>query len=222
MFEMLENVVQKMVEGLSVEGFQVYCKKVSKGRFREEENLEIYVKSGGLESRLLDVKIFYGRPPYHTPWVEFFNIRTPTVLGGETLEFFDSPIEDELLTNFSQALGEGESIFVEYYEDEETRKQLGAGLPPPVSRLGYKLFMLGFTWFKDWYFAEGFWEGGQKLQGEKPNRESKSRQLKSIYSEAKSFLEKQQRQEKHEWYQVRAVVRAKNIVSLLGGSVERF
>ncbi|MEX2722812.1 MAG: DUF1122 family protein [Candidatus Freyarchaeota archaeon] len=219
---MLENVVQKMVEGLSVEGFQVYCKKVSKGRFREEENLEIYVKKEASESRLLDVKVFYGRPPYHTPWVEFFNIRTPIILGGETLEFFGSPVEGELLTVFSQALGEGECIFVEYYEDGETSKQLGAGLPPPVSRLGYKLFMLGFTWFKDWYFAEGFWEGGQKLQGEKPNRESKSRQLASIYSETKSFLEEQQRQEKHEWYQVRAVARAKNIISLLKGSVERF
>ncbi len=219
---MLGNVVQKMVEGLSVEDFQVYCKKVSKGRFREEENLEIYLKRKGLESRLLDVKVFHGRPPYHTPWVEFFDIRTPIVMGSETLEFFDSPVEDELLTIFSQALSGGESIFVEYYEDEETRRQLGAGLPPPVSRLGYKLFMLGFTWFKDWYFAEGFWEGGQKLQGEKPSRESKSRQLAYIYSEAKNFLEKQQSMEKHEWYQVRAVVRAKNIISLLKGSLEQF
>ncbi|MBS7251933.1 MAG: DUF1122 family protein [Candidatus Freyarchaeota archaeon] len=219
---MLEKVVHKIIEGFMVEGFHVFCKRVTRGRFREEENLEIYVNRGGLDSRLLDVKVFYGRPPYHTPWIEFFNIIPPTVLGGEKLEFFDSPIENELLTVFSQALSEGESIFVEYYEDEETRKQLGAGLPPPVSRLGYKLFMLGFTWFKDWYFAEGFWEGGQKLQGEKPNRESKSRQLASIYIEAKSFLEKQQSQEKHDWYQVRAVVRAKNIISLLKGSVEQF
>lgn len=204
-----------MVGGLGIEGFQVYCKRVIKGRFSEEENLEIYLNKGGSENRLLDVKVFYGRPPYYTPWVEFFNIRTPIVLGSENLEFFDSPIEDGLLKIFSQALSERESIFVEYYEDEETRRQLGAGMPPPVSRLGYKLFVLGFTWFKDWYFAEGFWEGGQKLQGEKPNEESKSRQLASIYSDAKNFLQKQQNMEKHEWYQIRAVVRAKNIISIL-------
>ncbi|MHA1209321.1 MAG: DUF1122 family protein [Candidatus Freyarchaeota archaeon] len=46
--------------------------------------------------------------------------------------------------------------------------------------LGYKLFQLGFTWFKDWYFAEGFWEGGVKLQGEKTNEQNRNRQLEKI------------------------------------------
>lgn len=88
-------------------------------------------------------------------------------------------------------------------------------MPPPVSRLGYKLFKLGFTWFKDWYFAEGFWEGRQKLQGEKPNDESRIRQFKQIYIEVEAFLEKEQSLGEHEWYAVRAVVRAKNIINQL-------
>jgi hypothetical protein len=30
------------------------------------------------------------------------------------------------------------------------------------------LWIGGCRWFKDWYFAEGWKEGGIKLQGEKP------------------------------------------------------
>jgi hypothetical protein len=218
---MLENVVEQLSRGIIVEGFVVYAKRVSQARFREEVNLELYLKTGELEDCLLDAKVFYGRPPYHTPWVEMFDIKNPLKLGDKTVDYCDSNFEDKLLSVFSQALSQGESIFVEYYEDEETRRQLGAGLPPPVSRLGYKLFKLGFTWFKDWYFAEGFWEGGQKLQGEKPNAESRIRQLKEIYMGVKTFLEKEPSLDEHEWYAIRAVVRAKNILNQLNETVEQ-
>jgi hypothetical protein len=211
----LETAVEKLTSGFVVDNFIVYAKTVSRGRFREEVNLNVYLKEDELEDRLLDIKVFYGRPPHHAPWVEFFDIKNLVSLGGKTIEYFDSVFEDKLLSIFSQATNPGASIFVEYYEDEETRRQLGAGLPPPVSRLGYKLFKLGFTWFKDWYFAEGFWEGGQKLQGEKPNDESRTRQLKEIYGEAKTFLERGQSSGEHEWYVIRAIVRAKNIISQL-------
>jgi hypothetical protein len=65
-----------------------------------------------------------------------------------------------------------------------------SGFPPPVTRLGFILFRLGFTWFKDWYFPEGLMEGGQKLQGEKPaDNEAMIRHLKEIRQEVKIFLE---------------------------------
>jgi hypothetical protein len=212
---MLEDVVENLSKGIIINGFKVYNKKVSRGRFREEVNLDVYLKKDKHEDRLVDIKVFYGRPPFHTPWVELYDIKKNINLEGEIIEYFDSFLEDKLLTIFSQALKEGESIFVEYYDDEETRRQLETGLPPPISRLGYKLFELGFTWFKDWYFAEGFWEGGIKLQGEKPNEESITRQLKVIYDNVKTFLEKEQSQGEHEWYVIRAVVRAKNILTKL-------
>nr|MDO8079484.1 DUF1122 family protein [Candidatus Freyarchaeota archaeon] len=218
---MLEKVADQISKGVVVDDYVIYAKGISKGRFREEINLGLYLKQGELEGRILDIKVFYGRPPYHSPWVEFFNISNALRLGDKTIEYFGTVFEDKLLSIFSQALNEGESIFIEYYEDEETRRQLGAGLPPPVSRLGYKLFELGFTWFKDWYFAEGFWEGGQKLQGEKPDDESRSRQLKEIYKEVKNFLEKKQSSGEYEWYVVRAIVRAKNIFSQLSESLNQ-
>ncbi|MEM2144861.1 MAG: DUF1122 family protein [Candidatus Jordarchaeaceae archaeon] len=217
---MLRDTIDQIIKGVAVDDYTIYAKGISRGRFREEINLRLYLKQGEVESHILDVKVFYGRPPYHSPWVEFFNISNALKLDDKSVEYFDSIFEDRILSIFSQTLKAGESIFVEYYEDEETRRQLGAGLPSPVSRLGYKLFKLGFTWFKDWYFAEGFWEGGQKLQGEKPNHESVNRQLREIHREVKTFLEKEQSLKEFDWYVVRAIVRAKNILSQLSEIVQ--
>jgi hypothetical protein len=63
-------------------------------------------------------------------------------------------------------------------------------VPPVLTRLGYRLFLLGFTWFKDWYFSSRGHEGGQKLQGEKPLDDSaRRRHLDRIKSEAELFLQ---------------------------------
>ncbi|MEM3588064.1 MAG: DUF1122 family protein [Candidatus Jordarchaeaceae archaeon] len=210
---MLRDAVNQVIKGVLVDDYTIYAKGISRGRFREEINMSLYVRQGEFENYVMDIKVFYGRPPYYSPWVEFFNISNVLKFDNQITEYFDSVIEDKLLSIFSQPLKERESIFVEYYEDEETRRQLGAGLPPPISRLGYKLFKLGFTWFKDWYFAEGFWEGGQKLQGEKPNAESANRQLREIYGEVKTFIDTIQKMKENDWYVVRATVRAKNILS---------
>lgn len=128
---------------------------------------------------------------FYRAWTEFFGIRERLTIGGEMFLYFGSMVEWEILRLFSQGLGPGESIFVEYLGDMETEEVLRRGAPAPVSRLGYILFNLGFTWFKDWYFAEGFREGEVKLQGEKPlNREIKSRHLREIYRHARAFMER--------------------------------
>lgn len=146
---MLEEAIKEIVKGIKINDFIIYAKKVSKGRFLEEENLDIFVKKEELESRLLHIKIFYSRKPYYKPWVEFFSINAQINLEGKIINYFDSIFEYELLSLFSNFLNKGGKIFIEYYNDEETRKQLERGFPIPVTRLGYNLFKLGFTWFKD-------------------------------------------------------------------------
>lgn len=90
---------------------------------------------------------------------------------------------------------------------------LQSGFPPATTRLGFKLFENGFTWFKDWYFPEGFMEGGQKLQGEKTSdMESKNRQLIQILKEIKSFLEKTHLSREHH-HERNALERAKKILA---------
>ncbi|MEM2783540.1 MAG: DUF1122 family protein, partial [Nitrososphaerota archaeon] len=182
-------------------------------RFLEEKNLDIYVKKGILENRLLYIKVFHGRKPYYKPWIEIFGINAQIKLGEEIINYFDSIIENELLSFFSNFIKEGGKIFIEYHTDEETKKQLEADFPPFVTRLGYKLFNLGFTWFKDWYFAEGFMEGEQKLQAEKPiNDEEKKRQIKQIKDDVKEFLEKIKSLNKYESYIIKSIERAKIIL----------
>ena len=105
--KMLENVVDQMSKGIIIDDYIIYAKGTSKGRFREGINLRVYLKQGEQEYHVLDIKVFYGRPPHHSPWVELFNISNNSR--------FDSVFEDKLLSIFSQALKKGESIFVEYY-----------------------------------------------------------------------------------------------------------
>jgi hypothetical protein len=53
------------------------------------------------------------------------------------------------------------------------------------------LFRRGFTWFKDWYFPEGFMEGDQKLQAEKPIDEHASQRHRARWvREINVFIER--------------------------------
>ena len=65
----------------------------------------------------------------------------------------------------------GGHVMVSYEEGEEihtnTMKSLAIGVPPVLTPLGYLIFKAGFQHIKDWYLAEGGFEGPRKLWGEK-------------------------------------------------------
>ncbi|MFN3471073.1 MAG: DUF1122 family protein [Aquificaceae bacterium] len=128
-----------------------YLYKVEVGRFIEEENITL-VKDG---KKIMYIKAFYGRKPYWKEWVELFHI-DPT--------FFGSYLEDKLYEIISKYF---RRVFVEYYEDKITLKELKWGKPPEETRLGSKLKALGYSYFRDWYYPEGWMEGGYKLQAER-------------------------------------------------------
>lgn len=184
------RAVEKLAAGITVGELKILARKTSRGRFAEETNLEVLVKRGFYDDYLLTVKVFHGRRPFARPWAEIFNINNLLSLDGEPLAFFGSSIEDSVMKVFADSLRGGESIFVEYFEDKETLDVLKEGLPAPLTRLGFKLFCLGFTWFKDWYFPEGFLEGGQKLQAEKPlDEEARARHLRMTSLEVRRALD---------------------------------
>jgi hypothetical protein len=65
------------------------------------------------------------------------------------------------------------------------------GVPPHLTRLGFILLENGFTWFKDWYYPEGFMGGNPKLQAEKPiNDEVKQKHLENLCIETTLFIDK--------------------------------
>ena len=207
----LENAILQLKHGIKIGDFLVYAKKEISGRFDEEINLDIFVKLRKVEKKLLIAKIFFGRG-YYKPWVELFSISPELDFAKLNFNYFDSEIEDRLLGLFSKGLRPGENIYVEYEQDKETLYIQQHGLAMPISRLGYKLFKKGFTWFKDWYFPEGYLEGGRKLQGEKPfNRKIKSDHLRQIKKEVRESLNKLSNYDPNQ-YITRVKARAKLIL----------
>jgi len=153
-------------KGVPMGGFTLYASKVSRGRFCEERNIDVRISKGGHDCHLLFAKVFFGRPPEYGPWAELFGMNADIRLGRSRIKYFGSKVELGVLALFSRYMGPGQ-LFVEYNDDEETKDGLRRGFPAPVTRLGSILLSLGYTWFKDWYFPEGYMEGGMKLQGEK-------------------------------------------------------
>lgn len=219
----LEEAVEEITCGIQIDDFTLYVKRVTEGRFKEEKSLEIYIKNDTGEERLLHLQVYFGFKPHYRPWIEFFGINNHLELGIK-IRYFDSKIEEKLLEFFSTYLGPGETIYVEYSADKETYYALIHSFPPASTRLGYKLFELGFTWFKDWYFAEGGSEGGQKLGGEKPlDEKARKRHLRDIRDEIISFIEGTEIEEgedlrEYEDYLFKAVDRAKRVLGQIDES----
>lgn len=164
---------------------------VKNGRFVEEKNIEFYIGIENKFKRLLVMKVFSGRPPFYRKWVEVFAIQSEIDLEKSMFIFIDSVYEDKLINCLSNFLNNGESLFIEYTYDKETWKILELGIPPHLTRLGYKLLKHGFTWFKDWYFPEGFMEGGPKIQAEKPiNSKTRARHIEELCSESNNIYSK--------------------------------
>ena len=190
---MQKDIIQRISDGIDINGTKAYARNMKACRLRDAQNLEVYLKDSSTEIRIFCIAIFPGRGPHYRSWIEIFcvkdrlNLRS---LGADCYDYYDSDIEDALLGALCGALDPGDRIFIEYYCDHETSCGLAMGIPPVLSRQGYKLFNLGFTWFKDWYFSEGGHEGGQKLQGEKPlDKLARMRHLRRIKDEVQSFIE---------------------------------
>lgn len=165
---MLAQSFAALKNGIELNGLEIYVFSMRQGRFREEFNIDLHAKRDDHDMNFLYLKVFYGRPPDYRPWVELFGMNNEFTIGDSTIRYFGSPYEDMMLGFFATHLEAGEKILVEYADDLDTMRQLSTGMPVVLSRLGFLLFKHGFTWFKDWYFPEGYMEGSQKLQGEKP------------------------------------------------------
>jgi hypothetical protein len=207
------TALTRIKKGFSVARHRFFAKQITPGRFKEEEDLDMHISIDDHETHLLYAKVFTGRKPHYRPWIELFGINTRVILGNETVEYIGSELERALLATFASALTAGENMFVDYQQDIETKRQLADGLPVVTSRLGTILFELGFTWFKDWYFPEGYMEGDQKLQAERPlDSASRSRYVKEICASVASFLDSAQNHAHDEIHYVRALQRAQALV----------
>ncbi len=171
----LDSFVGSLLEGVETPLGLLKLRRKTQGRFKEEFNLELNLNS----NHLLYMKVFTGRGKFYKEWAEIFGINPL---------FFGSAVEETLFKEISQLFGR---VFVEYFEDRETVEELSKGVPPALSRLGYKLLSQGYTWFRDWYIPEGLMEGGHKLQAQKPDGKSASlRHAEEIKKQLDNWLTK--------------------------------
>ena len=187
---MFDHLLNDLNTGISIQNYRIYRSKIQPGRTSHEKRITVFIHKNEKTYELMDALLFSGIKPWYQPWIELiypydFSMIAKTL----SLHFFDSILEKKVLNLFCTSLSYSAKIFVSYEQDDETRTGLMMHIPEVITRLGFLLYSFGFTWYKDWYFPEGGFEGGQKLQGEKPlDEHHKNRQMDKLYSQVSDFV----------------------------------
>lgn len=191
---MVENDMIASLEGKYLDIYVLIIKNRSLGRFPEETNFDVFLKtSDGIVSNtpVIRGKYFAGRGKFYRPWLEIYYESPIQFNSTQTIDLSEETLDEKLFKHLSQLLPPGSHMMVAYSNHPETRKGLDRGVPPPVTALGYLLWTSGFTWFKNWYYSEGFWEGDVKLQGNKPlNSDHRKKNLREIHKDLTQFLKR--------------------------------
>lgn len=149
----------------------------------------LYLKdaSGNISTPIIQGRYFEGRGKWIRPWLEV-DYRPSADFDGLKVDL-SGGLDLELFRALSSLLPPGGSFMVKYEDHSVTARALALNVPPPATPLGHLLWNAGFRWFKDWYFPEGWMEGGQKLQGNKPlNEEHATKRAEETAGELRSFL----------------------------------
>ena len=163
------------LDGKQTSGGKLRLAGVRRGRFPEEQDATVYAGDGGAPAARL--KHFAGRRSAGVaPWIEAHLARD------------DEKLRAELVAALAEILPPGGYLMVGY-GDDETERGLKRRFPPVVTPLGKALFDAGCTWFKDWYYPEGWMEGAMKLQGNKPvSEEARRAHLEELEREIEEWL----------------------------------
>lgn len=164
-------------------------------------------------------KYFSGRGTFYKPWIEIYYDPYVFFDSSGKVNLFEEKLDEKLFKHLSSLIPPSGHIMVFYLNHEETNKGLQKGIPAPATPIGHLLWKAGCTWFKDWYFAEGFMEGDVKLQGDKPlNKASRERDLHKLHEELTEFLEKEKGEEK---IFLDAKKRAENVLKDIEGEIPK-
>jgi len=133
------------------------------------------------------------------PWLDLEYWEEPEFSGslGKRKKFSLSSLGlDQRLFDLLGGLIPAGGHFMVSYEGEqrihtETAQSLSAGVPPAATPLGYLMFRSGFEYIKDWYLAEGGFEGPRKIWGEKaPDEQWAQNFYKKTADQVSQFLMK--------------------------------
>jgi hypothetical protein len=115
--------------------------------------------------------------------------------GQEKYTLSTSESGSKLFSLLGYLIPPGGHLMISYEGDQqihaETVKSLSLGIPAAVTPLGYLLYKGGFQYIKDWYLAEGGFEGPRKLWGEKaPDDSWRLNYMKRTALQIDTFLQK--------------------------------
>ena len=138
-----------------------------------------------LQPPVVEGLYFEGRGRWYRPWLE---VRYHNLLGGEQ-DLRGTVEEESLFKLLCGILPPGSHIMVPYRTHATTATALMFRVPPAATPLGFLMYVGGCRWYKDWYFAEGFMEGEEKLQATKPLDDERRRvKTAEIKEELEAYL----------------------------------
>lgn len=181
----------KELDGKCIGNVHLVLANVEEGRYQEEKNFELLAEHDGsrTESPLVAGKYYRGRQHY-SPWLEISHYPELKFDDGTEHNLRESGEHQKLFDVLSGLLPPGSHMMVAYTQHRETRRALEVQVPPPATPIGRCLWVSGFTWFKDWYIAEGFTEGDVKLQGNKPtSKKRKEKHIKEVRENLENYLD---------------------------------
>ena len=156
-------------------GLTLELRDFKQGRTERETYFNVFLGKEGAPSLAPVVQglFFIGRGDYIKAWVEFRYEPRVAFPDGDSVDLEESGLTGALFTYLGDLIPPGGSMMVIYGAEvhplcADTEKGLKRSFPPAATPLGYYLWKSDFRWFKDWYFPEGWMEGGMKLQATHP------------------------------------------------------
>ncbi len=106
------------------------------------------------------------------PWMDLdYREEVEFEREGNSLSLTEAELDHKLFKALGDIIPPGGHLMVSYEGRDrihtETIRLLNLGVPPAITPLGDLIFKAGFRWIKNWYLAEGGFEGPRKLWGEK-------------------------------------------------------
>lgn len=182
------------LDGRRIGPFTILLRNARPGRARGEVRFDLNLRDMQrkvYEPAVVSALHFSGIGKWYRPWIEV-NYENQVASDGIAIDLEGGPEEEELFGLLCGLLPPGSHIMVKYHNHPVTAMALLFGVPPAATPIGYLLYRGGCRWYKDWYFAEGFLEGEEKLQATKPLDVERNRaKTLEIREQLKAYLRKE-------------------------------
>jgi len=168
----------KSLHGKRLDNYTLHLGEIKQLKMSGWRGFKLYLQDSlGILSKNPVIRGIYsiGRKKEVKPWMD--------LEYHEELKFFKREEAKDKFSISSQGFGRmlfqclgdiippGGHLMVSYENRQKihinTVKSLNIGIPPVVTPLGFLIFISGFQHIKDWYLAEGGFEGPRKIWGEK-------------------------------------------------------